>query len=162
MNGPSPRLLRLVQLRRLRVRQAEQALHRSLDALESGRSEHLQAAQIQAAWVQTRQELADWMDERPPADRIRWAEMAASRAADIERSLVQAQTYLEWWEQEVIRLDQQVSQARSVWRRQQQRLDALVRRRDAESRRAAFREEETAFQELADASATQRAQGAWR
>jgi hypothetical protein len=156
------RWARLIELRRLRAGQAEQAMRRSLEALEEGRLEQVKAVDIEAEWQRAAREFRDWLGALEPAQRVRWTSVADARRADIDRSLREAADYVNWWETEMARLRQVADAARAAWRREQSRLDALQRRADAERRRAATLDEETAFQELAAAAATGRARGGAR
>lgn len=156
------RYLPLLQLRRLRADQAERAWQRAVDALDEGRIELDKAREIEDAWWASSRKLDEWFGGAGPVERIRWTAVAQARRADIDRSLREARDYVGWWENEMERLRQAVSLARATWRREQARLDALERRRDVERRRAADREEDTLFQENADAAAASRANGGGR
>ena len=148
------RLVRVLQLRRLRAHQAEQGLRRSLEALEGGRAEHEKALAIEAAWQRSGSDLDAWLSAAEPGQRVRWSAIAEARRIDVLRSIREAHDYAIWCNGELDQLRQASDRARVAWRREQSRLDALERRRDAERRTAADLEEERTFQERADASAT--------
>lgn len=152
MKSLQARIALVLRLRRLRVRQAEQLARVRRAELGEGLAELDGARDIEAGWARAERELAGWLEGVGPALRVRWTDVADARRAEIAGALRESRDYVAWWQDEVRRLQEAEAQARAALRREQARCDALERRHGAESRRAASREEERAFQELADAA----------
>ncbi len=153
MRSLHARIVLVLELRRLRVRQAEQLARQRRAELDEGLAELDAARGIEAGWVRAQDDLAAWLEGVAPVLRVRWSEVADARRAEIVRALREARDYVAWWQAEVRRLQEAQAQASVALRREQARCEALERLRGVEARRLESRDEETAFQELADAAA---------
>jgi hypothetical protein len=155
-------LMRLLRLRRLRARRAETYLRACRSRHQAAKQDLEQARTVLERWRLAASELDDWQQGVSVELRVRWAAEVDARRIDIARSTVDADAHWSWCARQVDEQAAAEAAARAAWLREHSRCDLLQSRLALVTRRMEMIEEDSMFQDIADAATGVRSVGGSR